>query len=134
MFTEKLRAYRAQSAAKRKIPVYRSTMPRFKGNQNAILTVTFVVVLLGIANISSVRAESMANEDLGTTYAQSAPSGQGAQPGRPPREAIDACSNVKPQSACAFPARDGDTIQGTCLSPKGDGPLACVPANMVKKG
>ena len=60
MFVEKFRAIRAQSAANRKIPVYRSTVPRIKGNQNAVLAVTFAALLLGVVNISAVHAGSAA--------------------------------------------------------------------------
>ena len=134
MFMDKLRAMRAQSAANRKIPIYRSTVPRINGNQNIILAITLTVVLLGALNISDVRAESLSTVDQGTVYAQSASSGKGERGDRPPREALEACGNVKPKSACEFSGRDGNIVQGTCMSPKADGPLSCVPANMPKKG
>lgn len=132
MFVQKFRALRAQSAANRKMPVYRSTVPRIKGNQNALLALTFGVVLIGALNVSAARAESVTVANLDYTIAQSAPSGNGE--GRPPREALEACSNAKAKSACSFDGRDGEAVKGKCLSPKADGPLACVPADMQKKG
>lgn len=134
MFMDKLRAQREQAAAQRKIPLYRPTVPRIKGNQSIILAITFAAVVLGALNISAVRAESASATDQGTVYAQFAPSGQGERAGRPPREAIEACENVEPQSVCEFSGRDGGTVRGTCMSPKADVPLACAPANMPKKG
>tara|TARA_R110000824_G_scaffold189187_1_gene370606 strand:- start:52 stop:459 length:408 start_codon:yes stop_codon:yes gene_type:complete len=135
MFAEKIRAIRAQFAANRKILIYRSTVPRIRGNQNILLATTFAVVILGALNISAVRAESAsATSAQSFSVAQSAPAGQGNRAGRPPREALDACANVDPQSACSFNNREGETVQGRCMSPKADVPLACVPANPPKNG
>jgi len=134
MFMDKFRARRAQSAAQRKIPLYRPTVPRIKGNQSVILAITLAAVLLGALNISTVRAESMPVTDQGIVYAQAAPSGKGARADRPPREAISACENAQPKAACEFSGRDGNAVQGTCMSPKSDVPLACAPASMPKKG
>jgi len=134
MFIEKIREIRATSAVNRKIPIYRSSVPRIKGNQGAMLAITFAAVVLGALNISAARAEVVSEADQGLTYAQSAPSGQGERGGRPPREALEACANVEPQSACEFSGRDGKSVQGTCMSPKSGVPLACVPANMPKQG
>tara|TARA_R110002049_G_scaffold12206_1_gene55000 strand:+ start:3233 stop:3640 length:408 start_codon:yes stop_codon:yes gene_type:complete len=135
MFLGKLRAIRAQSAANRKIPIYRSSVPRIRGNQNIVLATTFAVVILGALNISAVRAESLAAPlDQSFSVAQSTPVGQGDRAGRPPREAIEACANVDPQSLCSFNGRDGEAVQGECLSPKADVPLACVPSNPPQNG
>ena len=57
MFIEKIRAIRAESAANRKIPIYRSTVPRIKGNHNAVLVVTCAAIVLGALNISAARAD-----------------------------------------------------------------------------
>lgn len=135
MLAEKLRAIRAQSAATRKISIYRSTVPRTQGNQNTILVLTFAAVVLGALNVSAVRAESVsAASEQSFSVAQSAPAGQVNRASRPPREALEACANVDPQSACSFNNRDGETVQGKCMSPKADVPLACVPANPPKNG
>jgi hypothetical protein len=134
MFVQKFRALRARSAANRKMPVYRSTVPRIKSSQDAFLALTFGVVLIGALNVSAVRADSViaANQDY--TIAQSAPSGKGEGSGRPPREALEACSKAKVNSSCSFDGRNGEAVKGKCLSPKADVPLACVPENMPKKG
>ncbi|KZZ28458.1 hypothetical protein A3753_12500 [Sulfitobacter sp. HI0082] len=134
MFMNKLRARREQAAARRKIPMYRPTVPHIKGNQSLMLVITFAAVVLGALNISAVRTESASAEGQGTDYAQAAPSSKGERGGRPPQEAVEACENAKPQSACEFPSREGDAVQGNCMSPKADVPLACAPANMPKKG
>lgn len=135
MFVEKLRAIRVQSAANRKVPIYKSSVPRLRGNQNIIIATTFAAIILGVLNISAVRAESVsAASEQSFSIAQSAPAGQGNQAGRPPREALEACANVEPRSACSFNGRDGATVQGKCMSPKADVPLACVPANPPKNG
>ncbi len=115
MFVEKFRSIRAQSAANRKIPVYRSIVPRIKGNQNALLALTFGVILIGALNISAVRAESVAAADQGITIAQSAPSGQGECAGRPPREALEACATAKAQSAVALSFRVRIVSSARCL-------------------
>ena len=135
MLNEKLRAIRAQSAANRKIPIYRSSVPRIRGNQNILLATTFAVVILGALNISAVRAESVsAASEQSFSVAQSVPAGQGSQASRPPRRALEACANVDPQSACSFNGRDGEPVQGKCMSPKADVPLSCVPVNPPKNG
>ncbi len=135
MFVEKFRSIRAQSAANRKIPIYRSTAPRIKGNKNALLAITFGAILIGVLNISAARADSFSAADHDITLALSAPSGLGGERGnRPPREALDACKSAKAQSACSFKDRNGGAVQGKCMSPKSDVPLACVPAGGPKKG
>ncbi len=135
MLNEKLKAIRAQSAVNRKIPIYRSSVPRIRGNQNILLATTFAVVVVGALNISAVRAESVsATSEQGFSVAQAAPAGQGNRAGRPPREALAACANVEPQSACTFNNREGEAVQGKCMSPKADVPLACVPANPPRNG
>ncbi len=134
MFMDKFRARRDQAAAQRKIPMYRPTVPRIKGNQSVILVITFAAVVLGALNVTAVRAETVSTAGPGTEYAQSTQSGKGERGGRPPREAVEACANAKPKEACEFPSRDGDAVQGTCMSPKADVPLACAPTKMPKKG
>ena len=133
MFVQKYRALRAQAAANRKMPVYRSTVPHVKANQNAFLALTFGVVLIGALNVSAVRAESETTANQSYTIAQSS-TDKGEGKGRPPREAMEACTNAKAQSACSFSGRGGETVKGKCLSPKADVPMACVPENMPKKG
>ncbi|MEP3330813.1 hypothetical protein [Sedimentitalea sp.] len=115
MLLEKFKAIRAKTAGKRFYQV------------SLILS----VVILGALNISSVHAENLAAPDQGIKIAQSAPSGQSK---RPPREALEACANVKPQSACEFSGRNGEAVQGKCMSSEANVPLACVPVNPPKKG
>ena len=53
--------------------------------------------------------------------AQSGPGGK-----RPPREAMDACEGKTSGAACSFESREGG-VTGTCRTPDGDAPAACVP-------
>ncbi len=131
MLDKKIKAIRAKSTTNRQIPIYRSTVRRTEGQKFFQISLILSVLVVGALTISSVRAESVAATDQGITIAQAAPSGQGK---RPPREAFEACANVAPQSACAFPGRDGETVQGKCMSPEANVALACVPGNPPKKG
>jgi hypothetical protein len=58
--------------------------------------------------------------------------GPGAEPRRPPKEAIDACKSVAAGKACSFTAPQG-TLSGTCWAPEGK-PLACKPKDMPGEG
>ncbi|QCO54522.1 hypothetical protein EOK75_00990 [Pseudorhodobacter turbinis] len=131
MLLEKFKAIRAKSAANRKIPIYRSSVPKTEGKKFYQLSLILSVVVISALAISSVHAENLDVTDKGFTIAQSAPSGQSK---RPPREALEACANVNPQSACEFSGRNGEAVQGKCMSPEANVPLACVPANPPKKG
>ena len=131
MLLEKFKATRAKSAAKRKIPIYKSSVPKIEGKKFYQISLILSVVVIGALAISSAHAENLAVTDQGFTIAQSAQPGQSK---RPPREALEACANVKPQSACEFSGRNGEAIQGKCMSPEANVPLACVPANSPKKG
>ncbi|MEH6830204.1 MAG: hypothetical protein V7661_05120 [Sulfitobacter sp.] len=134
MFIEKIRAIRAESVANRKIPIYRSTVPRIKGNHNAVLVVTCAAIVLGALNISAARADIVTVDEPTIFLAQSSKPQKGGGENRPPREAMEACADAKVKQACSFNGRGGEVVKGTCLSPKADVPLACVPANQPKKG
>ncbi|WP_299567961.1 hypothetical protein [uncultured Sulfitobacter sp.] len=131
MLFEKFKAIRAKSAANRKIPIYKSSVPKTEGKRLYQVSLILSVVILGALTISSVHAENLAAPDQGIKITQSAPSGQSK---RPPREALEACANVKPQSACEFSGRSGEAVQGKCMSPDANAPFACVPATPPKKG
>ena len=60
--------------------------------------------------------------------AQSGPGG-----GRPPREAMDACTGKSAGAACSFDAREG-SVTGTCRAPDDNAPAACVPKDTGSKG
>ena len=53
--------------------------------------------------------------------------GQPGPRGRPPQEAIDACTGVSLEQACRFESRHGE-LSGTCREVR-DGSVACVPDN-----
>ncbi|GAB4418578.1 MAG: glycosyltransferase family 39 protein [Anaerolineales bacterium] len=44
-----------------------------------------------------------------------------------PPQALEACENLSPGDACSFTLRDGNTIQGTCITPPNTSDLACAP-------
>lgn len=131
MLLEKFKAIRAKTAANRKMPIYKSSISKTERKRFYQVSLILTVVILGALTISSVHAENLAVPDQGIKIAQSAPSGQSK---RPPREALEACANVKPQSACEFSGRNGEAVQGKCMSPEANVPLACVPATPPKKG
>ncbi|GAA6202495.1 hypothetical protein [Aquicoccus sp. SU-CL01552] len=60
--------------------------------------------------------------------AQSGPDG-----GRPPREAMDACTGKSAGAACSFDAPEG-SVTGTCHAPDDNAPAACVPKDTGSKG
>ena len=53
--------------------------------------------------------------------------------GRPPREAVEACTNVARDVACSFDTPRGDTVSGTCRAmpneTRSDATAVCVPAD-----
>jgi 4-amino-4-deoxy-L-arabinose transferase-like glycosyltransferase len=64
---------------------------------------------------------------------------QGTQPQQnprqgPPQEALDACSNLTHGDACSFTQQNGNTINGTCITPPNLDQLACAPADMIPQG
>lgn len=133
MIAEFLAKFRARAAAERRIPLYRSSVPRRKASQDKFLALTLGVILTGALVISGAHAEGATlNSEPAVTLAQSAPSGKGDRPGKPPREALEACANAKAHSACSFSTREGETVKGKCMSPEANVPLACTPANMKK--
>lgn len=56
-----------------------------------------------------------------------------AQPGPgggrrgPPPEATQACEGKQSNDQCSFRGRGDDTIEGTCLAPRGGDELVCMP-------
>jgi 4-amino-4-deoxy-L-arabinose transferase-like glycosyltransferase len=56
----------------------------------------------------------------------SAPPRQG-----PPQAALDACSNSTQGAACSFVGQNGNTIDGSCITPPNLSTLACAPQGMA---
>ncbi len=66
--------------------------------------------------------------------AQPSDSSSQPQPGlrnAPPPEAITACANSAQGSACSFSLPNGNTINGSCITPPNIAQLACAPQGMI---
>jgi 4-amino-4-deoxy-L-arabinose transferase-like glycosyltransferase len=48
----------------------------------------------------------------------------------PPQAALDACSNSSQGAACSFVGQNGNTIDGSCITPPNLNTLACAPQGM----
>lgn len=48
----------------------------------------------------------------------------------PPAEAFEACANLNVGDACSVSGRNGETLEGECVTPReeGDEALVCAPA------
>ncbi len=61
---------------------------------------------------------------------------QGTQPqdglrNGPPQQALDACASSSQGASCSFSLPNGNTIDGTCITPPNLNQLACAPANII---
>ncbi len=61
---------------------------------------------------------------------------QGTQPQQgtrqgPPQEAVDACTSSAQGDACSFTLQNGNTIDGSCITPPNQNVLACAPQGMT---
>jgi len=52
----------------------------------------------------------------------------------PPQQALDACATSTQGDACSFTQQNGNTINGTCITPPNLDVLACAPAGMIPQG
>lgn len=66
----------------------------------------------------------------GTNPNQPAQPQQGPRNG-PPQEALDACANSTQGTACSFSLPNGNTIDGSCITPRDSTQLACAPQGMI---
>ena len=55
---------------------------------------------------------------------------QGTRQG-PPQEAVDACASSTQGDACSFTLQNGNTIDGSCITPPNQNVLACAPQGMT---
>ncbi len=69
----------------------------------------------------------------GTNPNQGTPPQQNPRQG-PPQQALDACANLTQGDACSFTQQNGNTINGTCITPPNLDVLACAPAGMIPQG
>lgn len=60
----------------------------------------------------------------GTTPQQSQTQG-------PPPAALEACANQTQGNSCSFTTRNGNTIEGSCITPPNQTALACAPQGMI---
>ena len=63
-------------------------------------------------------------------------SGQGIQPQQgtrqgPPQQALEACASSAQGDACSFTQQNGNTINGSCITPPNQSVLACAPQGMT---
>lgn len=136
MFTKDTRSNKAARAHARKIPVYYSSVMRIRPAAKVVVAMLLAAMFGTVIGMSAAHAETARSGDDTTTILaqQSQPGGAGNRPGRPPREAMEACAEQASGSACGFAGRDGQQITGTCRAPEADVPPACVPAEMPQKG
>ncbi len=52
----------------------------------------------------------------------------------PPQEALAACANSTQGASCSFTLPNGNSIDGSCITPPNLDVLACAPANMIPQG
>ena len=125
------------------VAVYYSSVPRLRPATRTIaillMLATLATVLGSLLGQSRAHAEpalSSSDRAMMVLAQQSAPKGPGGSPGggRPPREAMDACAKQASGSTCGFAGRDGQQITGICGAPEANLPLACMPADMPKRG
>lgn len=62
--------------------------------------------------------------------------GQDGQPGQgqfqgPPPAALEACSGQTQGASCSFTTQNGNTIEGSCITPPNVSELACAPVGMI---
>ncbi len=135
MFDFAFGSTRAQRNLAGKILLRHSAAPRMRPRRKIITEVLMGAVILVLAEISFARAQTdLPDGEPAATLSQAAPAGRPEGPGRPPREAVEACAGLPAETACGFAGRDGQQINGVCRSPKADLPAACVPAEMPRNG
>lgn len=64
------------------------------------------------------------------TQLQQNPGQQGQFQGPPPA-ALEACANQTQGASCSFTAQNGNTIEGSCITPPNISELACAPQGMI---
>ncbi|NEX20177.1 hypothetical protein G3480_07590 [Thiorhodococcus mannitoliphagus] len=65
---------------------------------------------------------------LTAPFAQAESDSQVGRRHGPPPEAFDACADQAENAACQFTGRRGDTVEGTCITPRrSDDGLVCAP-------
>jgi hypothetical protein len=121
------------TAITRSIPADRLRAPRMKQHHKIIATIMVKALMMGFAGISIVQTASGASAAEPTIIlAQNGPAKTNDQQGRPPREALEACSSKAKNDGCSFSGRDSQTVEGVCSSPDDKAPLACMPAGGPK--
>ena len=68
--------------------------------------------------------------DQGTPPQQNPGQGQQGQFQGPPPAALEACASQTEGSACSFTTQNGNTINGSCITPPNQTSLACAPQGM----
>ncbi|WP_138936214.1 hypothetical protein [Roseovarius arcticus] len=135
MFTNTFTSTRATRASKNNIHAVHSTVPRIRPHHKFITALLISAIVVVFADLSIANAQTAISVDEpASILAQAAPSGADGGRGRPPREAVEACTSLPVDATCGFAGRDGGQISGTCRSPQADIPLVCTPAKMPQNG
>jgi 4-amino-4-deoxy-L-arabinose transferase-like glycosyltransferase len=80
----------------------------------------------GGGGVSSAQGDGLADGGNGQAPANS--DGANARlSGGPPQAALAACENLSQGDTCSFSLRDGNTINGSCITPQNSDELACAP-------
>jgi 4-amino-4-deoxy-L-arabinose transferase-like glycosyltransferase len=69
--------------------------------------------------------------NAGTPPQQNPGQGQQGQFQGPPPAALEACSGQTQGASCSFTTRNGNTIDGSCITPPNTTELACAPQGMI---
>lgn len=135
MITDTFKPSRALGVAGPAIQVYKPSAPRLSPLSKGITALVLAAMFILCIDVSIAHAQTTTLTDAHVMMlAQAAPPSGAKGKDRPPREAMEACAKQSAKTACSFAGRDGAQISGTCLSPKSDLPLACVPAQMPQDG
>lgn len=132
MYTHVTRSAAALHAKAKRIPIHHSTRLRMRPKKAMAMLAVLAALVFMDAGVSVAHAET-ADATTPVTLAQQSRQG-GDRPARPPREALEACTDQTSGSACGFSGRDGQKITGTCRSPQANVPLACAPAERPQNG
>ena len=93
----------------------------------------------GISRLENSRLDGNGNTPPSAPMTGDANSNQVTQPQQnlrqgPPQQALDACATLTQGDACSFTQQNGNTINGTCITPPNLDVLACAPAGMIPQG
>ena len=97
---------------------------------------TVMGLIFGHNGVSRLGSASGPGGALPSAPQAGQPPMQGIQPQQgtrqgPPQEAVDACASSTQGDACSFTLQNGNTIDGSCITPPNQNVLACAPQGMT---